>query len=90
MEHSFTLKYQLPPETGAIDALVERFAQEGCDDALVGGGQQGYLALQFIREAATAREAIESAMEDIRRASPHALLIEISPELQGLVASDSP
>jgi hypothetical protein len=90
MEYGFTLKYQIPSETGAIDTLVERLAQEGCDDALVGVGQPGYLALQFLREAATAREAIESAMEDIGRAAPHARLIEISPELQGLVASDSP
>jgi hypothetical protein len=90
MEHSFTLKYQLPPETGAIDAFVERLAQEGCDDALVGVGQPGYLALEFLREAATASEAIESAKGGIRRAAPHARLIEISPGLHGLVASDSP
>jgi hypothetical protein len=84
MEYSFTFKYQLPPEAGAIDELVERLAQEGCDDALVGVGQPGYLALEFLREAATAREALETALDDVRRAVPYARLIEATPDFLGL------
>ena len=76
MEYTFTFKYQLPSEDSDMDALLERLAEEGCDDALVGVGQPGRLALEFIREAPSAREAIESALEDVRRAVPNARLIE--------------
>ncbi|OQR29686.1 hypothetical protein BWR59_19670 [Pseudomonas sp. Bc-h] len=48
--------------------LPERIAEEGCDDALVGVGQFGRLGLEFIRETANAREAMESALADVRRA----------------------
>lgn len=41
-----------------IDALVERLAEEGCDDALVGVGQPSRLALEFVREAASEHDAI--------------------------------
>lgn len=33
-----------------MDALFERLAEEGCDDALVGVGQPRRLALEFTRE----------------------------------------
>lgn len=59
-----------------MDELVERLAKEGCDDALVGVGQPGQLALAFIREASSSHAAIESALEDVRRAVPNARLIE--------------
>jgi hypothetical protein len=42
-----------------MDALVERLAEEGCDDALVGIGPPGRLALGFVREASSAHDAIE-------------------------------
>ena len=58
-----------------IDALVERLAEEGCDDALVGVGQPSRLALEFVREAPSADDAIEGAIEDVRRAVPNARLI---------------
>lgn len=49
MEFTFTLKYQLLLEDSSIDLLVERLADGGCDDALVGIGQPGYVALKFVR-----------------------------------------
>jgi hypothetical protein len=61
-----------------MDALVERLAEEGCDDALVGIGPPGRLALEFVREASSAHGAIEGALEDVRRAVPNARLIEAS------------
>ena len=76
MVFTFTLHYQLTSDESDMDTLVERLAEEGCDDALVGVGQPGRLALEFIREAPSAREAIESALEDVRRAVPNARLIE--------------
>lgn len=54
---------------------MERLA-EGRDDALIGVGLPGRLALEFVREAHSAHEAIEGAIEDVRRAIPNARLIE--------------
>ena len=84
MEFIFTLKYQLASADGDMDALVERLAEEGCDDALVGVGQPGRLALEFIREAPSAVEAMRSALADVHRAIPDARLIEATPDFVGL------
>ncbi|MNC04331.1 hypothetical protein D3C81_1094380 [compost metagenome] len=78
MEFTFTLKYQLLSEDSDMDALMDRLAEEGCADALAGVGQPGRLTLEFVREAVSAREAIESALEDVRRAIPNARLSETS------------
>ncbi|KGC11029.1 putative dNA-binding protein [Burkholderia gladioli] len=84
MEYTFTLKYQLADDDRDPDALVERLGEAGCDDALVGIGQPGRLALEFTREAANADEAVRSALADVRRAAPSARLIEVTPDLVGL------
>ncbi|MGB6102383.1 MAG: DNA-binding protein [Pusillimonas sp.] len=84
MEFTFTLKYQLTDGDNDLDALVERLGEAGCDDALVGIGQPGRLALEFTREAANADEAVRSALADVRRAVPSARLIEVAPDLVGL------
>ena len=84
MEYTFTLKYQLADDEGDTDALVERLGEAGCDDALVGIGQPGRLALEFTREAADAEEAVRSALADVRHAVPSARLIEVAPDLVGL------
>ncbi|WDY59010.1 helix-turn-helix transcriptional regulator [Pseudomonas sp. PSKL.D1] len=83
MEYEFTLKYQLAEGEDA-DALLERLAEAGCDDALVGIGQPGRLALAFVRESSSAKEAIASALNDVRQAVPGARLIEATPDLVGL------
>ena len=61
MEYIFTLKYQLADDDRDSDALVERLGEAGCDDALVGIGQPGRLALEFTREATDAEAAVRSA-----------------------------
>lgn len=76
MAFTFTLNYELASDERNMDALVERLAEEGCGDALVGVGQPGRLALEFIREASSADDAIAAAIEDVRRAVPNARLIE--------------
>ncbi|CAI8902256.1 Transcriptional regulator [Pseudomonas sp. IT-P218] len=76
MECTFTLAYQLPSDYNDMDAIMDRLAEAGCDDALVGIGQPGRLALEFVREAASAHDAIEGAIEDVRRALPNARLIK--------------
>ncbi|MHA7685554.1 helix-turn-helix transcriptional regulator [Cupriavidus sp. PET2-C1] len=85
MEYTFTLKYQLADDDDRDpDALIERLGEAGCDDALVGIGQPGRLALEFTREAADAEAAVRSALADVRRAVPSAKLIEVAPDLVGL------
>ncbi|MDX1505622.1 MAG: DNA-binding protein [Spongiibacter sp.] len=84
MEYIFTLKYQLADHDSDLDALVERLGAAGCDDALVGVGQPGRLALEFSREADSAEEAVRTALADVKNAVPSARLIEASPDLVGL------
>ena len=84
MEYTFTLKYQLSEHDGDSNALVERLGETGCDDALVGIGQPGRLALEFTREADSAEAAVRSALADVRSAVPSARLIEATPDFVGL------
>ncbi len=84
MEYVFTLKYQLADDDRDLDALVERLGQAGCDDALVGIGQPGRLALEFTRAAESAEAAMYSALANVRRAAPSAKLIEAAPDWVGL------
>lgn len=84
MEYTFTLKYRVADEQTCPGALVERLGAAGCDDALVGIGLPGRLALEFSRDAGSAEEAVRSALVDVKRAIPEAKLIEGSPDLVGL------
>ena len=63
MEYTFTLKYQLADDDRDTDALVERLGEAGCDDALVGIGQPGRLALEFTREAVDAATAVRTDLK---------------------------
>ncbi|MEX2530800.1 MAG: DNA-binding protein [Gemmatimonadota bacterium] len=83
MEHTFLLRYRLP-EDMATEEVVERLGAAGCDDALVGTGVPGRMALDFSREAESAGAALLSAMRDIREALPEARLVEAEPDLVGL------
>ncbi len=84
MEYTFTLKYQLADQDCDPTDLVERLGEAGCDDALVGIGQPGRLALEFTREAVDAETAVRSALMEMRSAVPSAKLIEVAPDLVGL------
>ncbi|EPY8493015.1 helix-turn-helix transcriptional regulator [Pseudomonas aeruginosa] len=84
MEYIFTLKYQLADDDRGPEALVERLGEAGCDDALIGIGQPGRLALEFTREAENAEAAVRNALADVRSAVPSARLIEVAPDLVGL------
>lgn len=83
MEYAFTLKFQLGEDDRNTEELVERLGAAGCDDALVGIGQPGRLALEFTRAADNAEAAVHSALSDVRRAVPAARLIEVAPDLDG-------
>ena len=84
MEFTFTLKYQLAAEDRDPASIVERLGAAGCDDALVGTGVAGRIALAFTREADSAETALHSALEDVRRAIPGARLTEAGPDYVGL------
>ncbi len=83
-EYTFTLKFALGARGVDTSALVERLGAAGCDDAVVGVGRPGRLALEFAREAENAARAVGSAVSDVRSAVPDAVLIEASPDLVGL------
>jgi len=84
MEYTFTLKYRLAAQDCDLDTIVERLGEAGCDDATVGVGQAGRLALVFSREAASAFEALVSALGDVKQAVPSARLVEAGPDFVGL------
>jgi hypothetical protein len=84
VEYTFTLKYQLADADADHETIVERLGAAGCDDALVGLGLPGRLALEFVRDAESAEAALASALADVKRAVPSARLIEAAPDLVGL------
>ncbi|MGH8336604.1 MAG: helix-turn-helix transcriptional regulator, partial [Gammaproteobacteria bacterium] len=84
MEYEFTLKFMLAANAAEVDALVERLGAAGCEDALVGIGQPGRIALDFTREADSAQHAIISTLEAVKSASPGARLLEVTPDFVGL------
>src|SRR5688500_2600840 len=84
MEYDFVLKFKLAEGSADANDLVERLGEAGCDDAVVGIGQPGRIALNFMREADSAQQAIISALENVKDAVPGAELIEASPDLVGL------
>ena len=83
-EYDFTLKFSIPDGQVISNEHLEILATEGCDDALVGLGSQGKIALNFIRESASAKAAVFTAIQDVKRAIPQAVLIEVSPDFISL------
>ena len=83
-QYNFTLRFALGKHDADPNLFVDKLFEEGCDDALVGLGRRGHIALDFTREAPTADEAILSALADVQRAIPEAKLVEATPDLVGL------
>jgi hypothetical protein len=84
MQYEFTLSFKVAFDETGTDTLIERLGAAGCDDALVGVGQAGKIALDFTREAGSAQEAVVSALRDVKCAIPDAQLVEAAPDLVGL------
>ena len=83
-EYEFILKFSLPDNQADPEIFIEKLAKSGCDDALIGIGRNGRLALDFTRQSTSALEAVLSAIKDVKRAIPDARLIEAAPDLVGL------
>lgn len=84
MSYRFVLKFQLPADSPHGDALVDALAEAGCEDAMLGMGVVGHLALEFDREADSVGVAVTSAIAAARKAVPGAAL---DPEI-GIVIDD--
>lgn len=83
-EYEFELRFALPRADARPDEYVERLGASGCDDALIGIGRAGRVALLFTREAVSAHQAVRSAIADVERAVPGATLVEAAPDYVGL------
>ena len=83
-DFEFTLRFALPSSDFDMDELANQLYGTGCDDALLGIGQPGRVGLDFTRTAGSAREAVMSAIADVRKAIPGASLIEVTPDLVGI------
>lgn len=83
-EYSFTLKFNLQDAHTDPNSYLEQLYEGGCDDALIGVGKQGSIALDFMREASSAFEAISGAITNVKKVIPTAILIEASPDFVGL------
>ncbi|POP54279.1 DNA-binding protein [Zhongshania marina] len=87
-EYNFELHFVLPEDRPDSEDHLDALFEAGCDDALVGAGKLGHIALDFTREAKNAEEAILSSVENVMSAIPDARLISASPDLVNL--SDMP
>ena len=83
-QYNFTLRFALGQHDADPNQFVDKLFEEGCDDALVGLGRRGHIALDFDREAPSADEALLSALAAVQRAIPNAKLVEATPDLVGL------
>ena len=82
--YDFTLTFALPEDSGNPETYLDTLYEAGCDDALVGTGMSGSIALNFSRTAKSAENAIRQAVQDVQQAIPYAELIELKPDLVGI------
>ncbi|WP_164262369.1 hypothetical protein [Stenotrophomonas maltophilia] len=88
MEFSFTLMYRVP-DTGEDPSAFERcLAESGCDDALLGSGLPGILALRFQREGKVANDVVRDTCMQVQNSLPAAELITVHFNVSN-VASNS-
>jgi len=72
-EHNFIFKFKLN-DAYDLETHLDALCEAGCDDSLVGCGQEGWLAMDFTREADNMKAAIESAIEDVRKVMGNTLI----------------
>ncbi|MEW8087955.1 MAG: hypothetical protein AB2652_04825 [Candidatus Thiodiazotropha endolucinida] len=75
-EYQFQLTFNLPGDEDDPQRHLDALYAAGCDDAVVGVGTPGSIALQFSRKASTEEEAISTAIGDVYKAVPGAALID--------------
>lgn len=72
----FTLRFELPASQDDPERYLGALATGDCQDATVGIGRRGWIALEFARKARTREEARASAIAAVERAIPGARLSE--------------
>ena len=81
-EFEFDLMIALPAGERDEDAMLDALFEAGCDDAIVGTGAAGLVALGFVRQGADAEAIITEAVEQALRGLPEgAALREVRPDL---------
>lgn len=80
-EFDFELIFKLSDDKKDLNNYLDPLFENGCDDATISLGQLGIISLSFTREALSASEAVESAINDVKKAIPSAILIEASPDI---------
>lgn len=83
-EYEFTLTFALPTRDTDPQFYLDALMEAGCDDAIIGVGVSGRIALNFTRHSDSAIDAMTSALENVLSAIPNATLIESSPDLVGI------
>lgn len=79
--YEFVLRFSLPDMRANAASYLDALYDAGCDDAAIGTGKPGSIALDFSREAGSAEDAIGSAIAAVERAIPGARLVEVEPDL---------
>src|SRR5690349_9812589 len=74
MKYEFTLIFDLPDTSSDSTSYLDALYEAGCDDATVDVSMRGSIELEFTREAASAEEAMSSAVADVLKAIPGAKL----------------
>jgi predicted DNA-binding transcriptional regulator AlpA len=82
--YTFTLTFKLAHRGDDPGKFLNALFEAGCDDAAVGIGQHGMIGLDFTRSAASAVEALRSAIRNARTAIPGAVLAHAGPDLVSL------
>ncbi len=83
-KYEFILSFALPPDQPDPDVYVEALYESGFEDAVIGVGRMGQIAICMGREAASADQAVLSAIADVKNLIPGARFIETEPDLVGL------
>lgn len=84
VSYDFVLSFALSDAHAEPSKFLDVLFEAGCDDATIGVGKRGTLALAFSREAASAEDAVRSAIRDVSKAVPEAKLVEVKPDMVNL------
>lgn len=83
-DYDFTLTFRLPQLDADPEQYLQALTEAGCDDATIGIGQRGRIALDFTRRGQSALAAITSGLQAVKRAIPGVELVEAAPDFVGL------
>ncbi len=82
--YQFMLNFALPSNVSDPSDCLDALYEAGCDDAVIGVGRHGMIGLDFDRDADSAEAALRSAIQDVGKAIPGAVLVQVGPDLVGL------